>query len=220
MEVNPTANTPLSQAQQSQVGLAENFETFLTLLTTQLQNQDPLDPLDSGEFTSQLVQFTSVEQAISTNDNLESLLILTQAASTGNAVTYIGKSVTFNGDATMLTSGQAAWQYDLESTAAQTTIVVSDDTGKVVYSETGQTTPGKHDFIWDGTDNAGNVLPDGLYTAQVSATDEGGENVFVDTFVTGTVTGVDIEGLEPFLKMGLASYRLSDVLTIEDNPSL
>ena len=220
MEVNPTSNALLSQAQKSKVGLADNFETFLTLLTTQLQNQDPLDPLDSGEFTSQLVQFTSVEQAINTNDNLESLLILTQAASTGNAVSYIGKSVTFKGDAATLTSGQAAWKYDLASQAAETTIVVSDESGKVVYTEAGQTTQGKHDFIWNGTDNGGNALPDGLYTVQVSATDEGGTNVFADTFVTGAVTGVDIVGLEPFLKMGLDAYRLSDILSIEETPSL
>ncbi len=220
MEVNPAQNTALSQAQQSKVGLTENFETFLTLLTTQLQNQDPLDPLDSGEFTSQLVQFTAVEQSINTNDNLEALLILTQAASTGNAVNYIGKTVTFKGNATALASGRAQWQYNLESQAAETTIVVSDDSGKVVYSQAGQTAPGEHDFIWDGTDNAGNSLPDGLYTVQVSATDTDGNNVFADTFVTGAITGVDIVGLEPFLKMGLANYRLSDILTIEENPSL
>ncbi len=220
MEVNPAANAVLSQSQKSKVGLAENFETFLTLLTTQLQNQDPLDPLDSGEFTSQLVQFTSVEQAINTNDNLEALLILTQAASTGNAVTYIGKSVTFKGDAAMLSAGQAQWQYNLESQATETTIVVSDDSGKVVYSQSGQVAPGEHDFVWDGSDNAGNALPDGLYTVQVSATDASGGNILVDTFVTGAVTGVDIVGLEPFLKVGLASYRLSDILSIEQTPSL
>jgi len=220
MQVTPTASTPLSQAQKSKAGLANNFNTFLTLLTTQLQNQDPLNPLDSGQFTSQLVQFSGVEQAISTNDNLESLLILTQAASTGTAASYIGKTVTFKGDTAPLASGQANWQYDLASQAANSTIVVSDDSGKVVYSQAGETTPGKHDFVWNGTDNAGNALPDGSYTVQVSATDDGGKNVFVDTFVTGAVTGVDVIGLEPFLKLGSTPYRLSDIQTIQETPSL
>ena len=202
-------------AAQSTSALADNFETFLTLLTTQLQNQDPLEPLDTNEFTEQLVQFSSVEQAIQTNSNLESLLALTQATTAGTAVSYLGKTITALGDTTQLQGGLAQWSYDLDGPADQTSLLVLDATGKVVFTGSGELTAGKHDFIWDGNDNAGNPLPDGDYTLQVAPIDENGDPVSVSTTVKGLVDGVDFTGAQPLLKVGSVNYALAEILTLE-----
>ncbi|HZZ11369.1 MAG TPA: flagellar hook capping FlgD N-terminal domain-containing protein, partial [Paraburkholderia sp.] len=87
---NTAAGAGQSTASQQ---LAGNFDTFLTLLTTQLQNQDPLSPMDSTQFTQQLVAFSGVEQQINTNNNLQSLIALNQSQQAASAVSYIGHSV-------------------------------------------------------------------------------------------------------------------------------
>ncbi len=206
----------LTASDRSTTQLADNFETFLTLLTTQLQNQDPLEPLDSNEFTEQLVQFSSVEQAIQTNTNLENLVAINQAATAGTAVSYLGKFVTALGDQASLQNGQAQWSYDLPVSADQTSLVVLDATGKLVYTAQGQTNSGKHDFVWDGNDNAGNPLPDGSYTLQVSSLTEDGDPLSVTTSAKGLVDGVEFDGTQPFLTIGSSRYTLTDILTLEE----
>jgi len=115
--------------------IAGNFDTFLSLLTTQLQNQNPLDPLDTNQFTSQLVQFSSVEQELKTNDYLASLVQSTQNASANAAVSYIGKTVTSSGVDSDLKDGQASWSFNLPQ-AANVTVTIKDSSGNQVYSET------------------------------------------------------------------------------------
>lgn len=205
-----------SAAQNASTGLAADFDTFLTLLTTQLQNQDPLEPLDTNEFTAQLVQFASVEQTIQSNNNLEALISLTAQANAGSSVSYLGKDITISGDTTDLKDGFAEWHYDLGGSAQQTSIVVEDATGKVVYSAPGELTPGKHTFTWDGTDNAGNPLPEGSYTLNISAADIDGEPIGVTQSVTGRVTGVDFTGEEVLLMVGDIGHSLLDVLSINE----
>src|ERR1044071_1210572 len=102
MDVTPTtsaanaASQAASQAGSAQKTLASNFDTFLSLLTTQLKNQDPMSPMDSNQFTQQLVQFSQVEQQINSNKNLESLIALTKSQTTTAAVSYLGKTPTLN----------------------------------------------------------------------------------------------------------------------------
>ena len=110
-------------------GIADNFDTFLQLLTTQLKNQNPLDPLDTNQFTQQLVQFTGVEQQLKTNEFLEALLLNTQTSYRADAVSYIGKEVTAAGSATRLQDGQATWSYELATDAAIARLEILDSTG-------------------------------------------------------------------------------------------
>ena len=98
--------------------LTGNFDTFLQLLTTQLQNQDPLNPMDSSQFTQQLVQFSMVEQQINTNANLQNLLGLTGANAGAGSVNYLGKTVTIGNGNAALIDGQTSWNYSLASQAA------------------------------------------------------------------------------------------------------
>src|SRR5438128_1410128 len=116
--------------------LAGNFDTFLSLLTTQLKNQNPLDPLDTNQFTQQLVQFSSVEQQLKTNDFLSALVNANANSTNTNAVGYIGKTVTASGVRSDLTGGKAVWNFSLTD-AANVNVTIKDADGNVVYTEKG-----------------------------------------------------------------------------------
>lgn len=179
-----------SSSGKADAKLTENFDTFLKLLTTQLVHQDPLDPMDANQFTEQLVQFSQVEQSIEANKNLEQLLALASANSTADAVSYLGKNIEAHGKTNMLSSGKAEWRYQLPEIAKSTSILISDSTGKAVFSTTGALDAGSHDFVWDGKDNQGNILPDGAYTISVNASNSFDEAIAIENFVSGVVTSI------------------------------
>ncbi len=209
-----TLNGGQSQAAQQ---LAGNFDTFLTLLTTQLQNQDPLSPMDSNQFTQQLVMFSQVEQQINTNDNLQSLIALNLSQTANSAVNYIGRSVVMtNGEGSLQTNGDDGtancdWTYNLASASAGTTLTVKDASGKVVYTTSGSTSACNNDFSWDGKDSNGNQLPDGKYTLSVSATASDGSAITATLASKAIVTAVDMSGTTPMLVLGAMEIPLSDV---------
>src|SRR5262245_44035848 len=118
-----------SAAASAQQQLSTNFDSFLTLLTTQLQNQDPLQPMDSNQFTQQLVEFSQVEQQINSNKNLESLISLTKNQASVNAVSYIGKTLTLTDGTGALKDGEVTWAYSLDSAATTANLIVSDSLG-------------------------------------------------------------------------------------------
>ena len=136
-EITSTSQAQNSAASKAATNLASNFDDFLTLLTTQLTNQDPLNPTDSTEFTNQLVNFTSVEQAIATNQNLESLVKLTQMsqenALSASMINYLGKSVTTNLNVSALSDSEATWNIDLGSSAAKVKYDIYNQDGSIVY---------------------------------------------------------------------------------------
>jgi flagellar basal-body rod modification protein FlgD len=194
--------------------IADNFDTFLSILTTQLKNQNPLDPLDTNQFTQQLVQFTGVEQQLKTNDFLEALLMNTQSGFRADAVSYIGKTVTASGKTAELKEGGAYWAYDAEATVANATVTIKDATGSVVYTETGSLNAGPGNFLWDGMGNDGNKRPDGVYTIEIKGTNLSGHTVAVSTQSVGVVTAVDFSGAEPMLTVGKNKVALSDVVDV------
>jgi len=138
----------------TRAGIADNFDTFLSLLTAQLKNQNPLDPLDTNAFTQQLVQFSSVEQQLKTNDFLATLVQANTNAVQTNAVAYIGKTVAADGVRSELVNGKAVWNFSLED-AANVTVTIKDKTGATVYSETGNLQAGAGQFNWDGKTSTG-----------------------------------------------------------------
>jgi len=204
-----SATAPDAMAQ-----LSGNFSTFLTLLTTQLKNQDPTAPMDSNQFTQQLVEFSQVEQQIDTNTNLKTLITQGTSQAGINAATYLGKKVSVtNGDAS-LTSGQASWAYTLGTDAAATQLTVTDANGKVVYTGAGQTSAGSNSFAWNGQDNNGNQLSDGTYKLAVTATAADGSAVTSSVASAGTVSQIDMTGGTPQLVIGNMEVALTDIAAI------
>lgn len=188
------AAAPKPSADATQAGidsLTSNFNTFLSLLTTQLRNQDPTSPLDSNQFTQQLVQMTSVQQQLNTNSLLKQVVSNT-ANGVSTAVSLIGKQVRAASNTANISGGQAQWIYNLPSGVADLKVEVTDGKGTVVHAEapTDRKT-GDHTFTWNGKDRSGVQLPDGgPYTLKVTALDSGGNALSTSTFVQGAVTGV------------------------------
>lgn len=197
--------------------LTENFDTFLTLLTEQLQNQDPLDPMDAQQFTEQLTQFSSVEQLISSNRSLESLLALQSANSRMGAADFIGREITVSSNAAPLKDGEAKWGYVLPREAATNEVMITDSAGRVVASFADQPTgEGDQSFTWDGTDAAGNALPAGVYNLQVIAKDAEGRRIDAPVRVTGRATGVDMSGEDVVVEIGALRVPAGRVIGVRD----
>lgn len=183
----PADNTALGRAD-----LATNFNTFLSLLTTQLKNQDPLSPLDSNQFTQQLVQMTGVEQQLNTNDLLKQLVTNTSGG-VSTAVALIGKDVKAVSDTANLNGGKAQWTYNLPAAASNLKVEVLDAKGNLLHAEAPtDMSAGDHAFTWNGKDLLGNQMPDGgPFTLRVTALDASGAAISTTNFVKGVVTGVE-----------------------------
>jgi flagellar basal-body rod modification protein FlgD len=194
--------------------LTGNFDTFLQLLTTQLQNQDPLNPMDSNQFTQQLVEFSQVEQQINTNTNLQNLISLSEANAGSTAVSYLGKSITIDTGNAALVNGAATWNYTLGADSASTTLTVTNSSGQVVYTGAGETSSGSNAFNWDGQDNNGNQLPDGTYTLSVSATGSDGSAIQSSVSSTGVVSEIAFQNGVPVLMIGTMAVQLSQVASV------
>ncbi|MGD0189499.1 MAG: flagellar hook assembly protein FlgD [Rhizomicrobium sp.] len=194
--------------------LTGNYDTFLQLLTTQLQNQDPLNPMDSNQFTQQLVEFSQVEQQINTNSNLQSLISLTEGNAGSAAVGYLGKDVTITNGNAALTNGTATWNYTLGADSSSTQLSVTNSAGQVVYTGSGSTSSGSNTFEWNGQDNNGNQLPDGTYTLAVAATGSDGTAIQTSVSSTGVVSEVAFQNGVPVLMIGSMAVPLSQVSSI------
>jgi flagellar basal-body rod modification protein FlgD len=221
--VNPTTTTPTtttgtsSNSDTAMQQLSGNLNTFLTLLTTQLQNQDPLSPMDSTQFTQQLVEYSQVEQQINTNSNLQNLISLQQSGAGAAAVGYLGKEVTITNGNAALTNSSATWNYTLGASAASATLSITNASGQVVYNGSGPTSAGNNAFTWNGQDNNGNQLPDGTYTLAVNAVGSNGAQITSSVSTTGTVSEINLSGTAPQLMIGSMSVPLSQVSLIQNS---
>jgi len=213
-ELNPvtTGSTELAVSESSVLGK----EDFLNLLITQLQNQDPLNPTDSTEFTAQLAQFSSLEQLSNVNDNLEQLQNFQASTNNSQAVLLLGKVITANGNFLQLTDGEPiGCDFSLDRDAAAVVVNIYDSTGEFVKAfESGDLSAGRHALAWDGTDRNGNPAKDGIYSFEILAADANGQGVNVTTFVTGTVDTVTFENNAPFLISGGQKIALGDVIQV------
>jgi flagellar basal-body rod modification protein FlgD len=214
------AKSTIAKTDSTTTGFAENFNTFLTLLTTQLKNQDPLSPMNATEFTSQLVQFTSVEQAIKQNQTLTSLLAAQNSAQASSAVSFLGKTIEAKADTAQLTNGSAVFGYTINgATAAATKIQILDANGNIVRNAAGQIAAGAQSYAWDGRDDNGKLLANGTYSVRVTATDAAGKAVDVSTNTSGRVTNVSLQDNSVILTVGSSNIPLTKVLSVRDTPA-
>ncbi len=201
-----------SGAAASAASLADNFDTFLTILTAQIQNQDPLEPMDSSKFTEQLVQFSGVEQQIKANSQLESLLKATYSSAGAALSGYLGQQAEIDSAGAQFTGEPVTWRYTLPSDAAKTTITVTDASGKVVYSRPGELAAGTHGFEWNGELNNGKTADEGQpYWINVVAEDANAKSITPVHSLITTVTGVDLTYGEPALTTPAGVFAYADI---------
>jgi flagellar basal-body rod modification protein FlgD len=209
------AATGTDSAALGRARLAENFDTFLSLLTVQLKNQDPLSPMDSTQFTQQLVQFSAVEQQINGNKKLDQLIGLQSTANAYGAVGFVGTTIAADSHDVPLQGGKSKFDYTIEKGGGAATLKILDASGNVVMLKQVDSAVGTHPVEWDGTDYFGNQLKDGKYTVSVSYKDQNtGKDVDADITSYGKVDQAVIADGAVFLKMGDVSVPLADVLRI------
>ena len=217
MSVNPVdasnSNTSgVSTSKDSALGK----DDFLNLLVAQLQNQDPLEPMDSTAFTSQLAEFSSLEQLANVNENLEYLRMYQSSINNAQAVSFIGKNIDALGDSIQLEGGETEeMHFELSENSSSVFINIYDEAGGLVkYIENGPLGEGKQSVVWDGTDNGGNTLPGGIYKFEVMAVDTNGDKVQTATYIRDRVTGVTFKNGVTYLMAGGMQLPIGDVIEV------
>jgi flagellar basal-body rod modification protein FlgD len=207
---NQTSTTSTSASTDSEDILGK--DTFLTLLVAQLRHQDPLNPMEGTEFTAQLAQFSSLEQLQNVNDNMSNMQVTQEEDLIFKAMGFMGKEVDVLGSELTLTENAIAkGGFSLEA-SGDCVVTVFDVYGKAVKNiPMGYMEPGTHSFEWDGTSDNGDVLEEGTYNFAVTAVDSAGQELSVESFISGLVDRVNIEGGTPMLYVGDVPVALPNV---------
>lgn len=194
--------------------LSETYDNFLLLLTKQLQNQDPLSPMDTAQFTEQLVSFASVEQMIQQNSKMDELIKLQSSTNAYAAANFIGTDVAVASDKIMLQDGEVRFDYTLETNAGKAVLNIYNSNNQLVMLMDANKTTGTHKALWDGTDYFGNQLPDGQYRVAVTYEDLQGKQYTADITSYGTVDGAELVDGQVILNIGDVRVPLEDVTKI------
>ncbi|MBX9841834.1 MAG: flagellar biosynthesis protein FlgD [Xanthobacteraceae bacterium] len=210
-------NGASSNKAEAEGGIASNFQTFLTLLTTQLKNQNPLDPLDTNQFTAQLVQFAQVEQQLKANDQLKTLVALQQTAQATQALDYVGQRVVVDGDTAPLTDGNAVWWVTVDKPVTAT-ITITAANGQTVMTSTRALDAGKNQALaWDGKDASDKQWPDGNYKITITAKDANGQAVSIPTEIQAVVDSADLTESPPLLSIAGKDYTIDKLKRVIRN---
>lgn len=210
---NSTTGTGTSGSLVNNTEIASNFTTFLQLLTTQLKNQDPLSPMDTNQFTQQLVQFAQVEQQLKSNDQLSTLVSLQQTAQSTAALDYVGQDVIVDGSTAQLTNSKATWSFS-PTKPATAQISIKNTAGQLVYTNSYTVQAGQQNFAWNGRDSNGTQWPDGAYTISITATDASGQTVAIAPEVQGVVDSADLSQTPPVLSIGGQNFTFDKIKRI------
>jgi flagellar basal-body rod modification protein FlgD len=192
-------------------------DDFLKLLIAQLQHQDPLNPMESQEFTVQLATFNMLDQMIKMNGNLATMQGSQAFLGQVGALSMIGREVTADGGAVNLKAGEAApIHYRLESKAARVSVEIRDGQGRLVRTlEALAQEPGEQRLLWDGKDIGGLAAGPGVYTFEVNAFGSGGNKLGAVARTRGIVTAVDVSAPEPLVKIGDLEIPISAVTGVQ-----
>ncbi|MCA3599481.1 MAG: flagellar hook assembly protein FlgD [Methylobacterium sp.] len=209
-------STASNSLTNSRSGIANNFDQFLQLLTTQLKNQSPLDPLDTNQFTQQLVQFAGVEQQLRTNETLSTLVSANRVSNATSALGFVGANVTVDRNGSPMQDGKVKWLMNAPR-AGTASITIKDKDGKTVHVGSKTLTAGEQEFVWDGKLPNGSQAAAGEYKISVSALDTVNKVMDVKPFMLARVDSVDVSGNIPRIKVGSLDLALTDVKTILRN---
>ena len=203
---NPLAATSATQIQ----------DRFLTLLVTQLKNQDPLNPLDNSQITTQLSQISTVSGIDKLNDTMSGLAVALAASQTMTGVSMIGRQVVSPGTALTLADKRAPGAFELAEAADRVAVTVIGPAGNIVRRlELGAGEAGLKTFVWDGTADDGRAAKDGAYTFKVEAA-RNGKAVDAMPYALGTVTGIGMSGKDPTVIVdGSSEVRFTDVKRVQ-----
>ena len=204
-----------AQVASSTKKMAANSQTFLTLLTTQLKNQDPTAPTDMNSMTQQLTQMTGVEQQLLSNELLTKLV--SQSANVmGTAVGLIGKTVTAASNVNNIVGGKADWLYELSANAAAGSVSIKNSSGAIVHTQKlSDLGAGRHSISWNGKDLAGRSLADGgPYTATFNAADTDGKSMAITAMVRGTATGAEQVGDQTMVSLTSGKVPYSAIVGV------
>jgi flagellar basal-body rod modification protein FlgD len=196
-----TTSSPLAQ-------LGANFNQFLQLLLTQVQNQDPTDPTNTDEFTTELVQFTGVQEQVNANTSLSQLIGLQQSSQVLQGASLVGQQAAVSASEISLQNGSGEITFN-GTAGEQVAISIVDSSGNDIYDATVTASAGANNFSWNGTDNNGNSVPDGAYAIGVETASTSGTATAVPFSVIGTITGVSTSGTTTMLDLGALSVGLS-----------
>lgn len=197
----------------------DTYNNFLLLLTKQLQNQDPLNPLDTAQFTEQLVSFSAVEQQINSNKSLEKLIKLQSATNAFGAVSFLGNKVAVDSDRVSLKGGKTSFQYEIDRNATRAALRVIDARGNTVLVQEANRGIGTYNVDWNGKDAFGNQLPDGEYRVSVSYSDESGKIYSSKITSFGIVDSTEIKDGEVELFIGSVGFPIDKIVKVTKNTS-
>ncbi|MER2605143.1 MAG: flagellar hook capping FlgD N-terminal domain-containing protein [Siculibacillus sp.] len=208
----PQLSTSTSTSTKDKSTLSGNYEMFMNLLVTQMQNQDPLNPMDTSTFTNQLVQYSQVEQQIKMNANLGDLKALLTTQNASNLVSYVGKTVEADGTTTAFDGSKStSWDFTSSAAATNAKVTIKNDKGETVYTTTKNLTKGNNTIAWDGTTSSGAKATAGNYSIAVEGSDSSGNDLTITTALSGVVTGIDFSGSTPMLEIGgsqISAYKV------------
>jgi flagellar basal-body rod modification protein FlgD len=193
--------------------LSSNFGNFLNLLMTQLKNQDPTAPMDANSFTTELVQFSSVEQQINTNASLTQLIQLTQAADVTQSSALLGKQVTVQATEIPLQNGTGTLNFTAP-TAEPVSITVQGPSGNTLQQINVNAAQGANTWNWNGTNSSGQPLPDGAYSVVVTGGVAGATATALPFTVVGTATGVNTQNSTVNLQLGALTVPFTAVTSV------
>lgn len=209
-----STSTATSTTNSSTAALSSDYTMFLKLLTTQLQNQDPMNPMDTAQYTQQLVQYSQVEQSIEQNTTLKSILSAMGSSDLSQASSLIGQKVAFDSASTGLGDSPAQWDYTASRSVSSITATITNASGKTVDTRTITPDGLTGSFNWDGTLSTGGTAPAGAYTLTLTGKDSSGSDVDVSVQSVGTVQEVQSSNGTVSLQVNGQSMPLSSVVRV------
>jgi len=208
--INKATNQGNTAAAKAQT----NYQDFLKLLTTQLQNQDPSAPTDTNQLTQQIATLSQVEQQINTNTNLQKLVSLYSSSTANSVVGYIGKQVETDGNKGVVQGHVGSFVYNLDKAAKSVKVEIQDSAGITVLNADGTKLVGRNEMVWDGKDNSGKQLADGTYTIKVTALDDAGQPLTATTRTVGMVSSIDTSNGVTTLSLGDVQVDIDKIISV------